>query len=1042
MTGAAPEKEVIKVKKKISLFARLLSVILAFLMTGMMTLSFNITNVFAQQYESDARVKAGELKLGDIVEVGSTIYMKAGWSKYNEFDVYFDDVKVSNGETFIKCDRRAMLISKNPESQTSRKLILHFQSLGDEGNVNSEATLRTCIRMALPIELSEDIELHSPLLIDGGFNYVINTNGHSLSLDQSVHDSVIIIKDGSKLTMSNTSANGISTVSGGDAVYGGGIFVRSERSKLTMLNITVSGNNARRNGGGIFVASGSVELTDCTIENNTATENGGGIRLNFGCSLTLTNCSIENNEAKDGGGIHSEGTIIAKESKLTGNTATGNGSGIWSWGDATLTKTEISRNTHAVNGGGIFNRKNMTIIECVISGNHASQWGGGIYTETAAKTELSGGTIISDNMAATGAGIHLRKGSIIIAQSTIMNNVASQDGGGLWANSGTDASLTEVIIEHNYSSTNGGGVNSHGKLSLKDCTVNSCAANDCGGGVYIDTNESLTVTNSNIINCQSKSEGAGVYIYTGSLIFAGGKIRITNNTSDGNADNLHFKNFQQIQITGTFETGSEIGFFPHQNSVNKDITTGYSQYNKNSPAAFFRCDTVYYRINRDEKCKEAGLLNYLNLSRTSYKVKIHIKVTDDADLWDYAYFNIYARSDRGRGAEQLINTSGDFHQQIDDDDEEYTYEFDCGADQFPSAVNVKTSFGSWGTWRDFEGDVKIYINDVNVSSTHVVHNVYGDEEKNTKINIGGDKYPYPEGFEIDAPEEIDSSGVITIGAVDQYGLTWKVNGGNATMENISFPGEDTFEQADKTGLKWKLSNAHRTNHMSTYEITFLSGSNVYPKITKSINVQFVFPLYLNIMVNGKQVLNKTGYSGDSIHIADIEPPTGYYITNYDSAGVGILNKNKDHTYDFTFVNESVTLTAKLKANNYQIVFNKNGTDVTGRMTNKTTYYDTPLELSNNLLKRKGYEFVGWNTQADGMGTMFANKASVLNLTAVKGAKVTLYAIWKPLGASTTASVFSYGTGLIYTGSTILLLSILVAIFYYSKKKRQRKRMNP
>ncbi|MCQ4827322.1 InlB B-repeat-containing protein, partial [Eubacterium callanderi] len=44
--------------------------------------------------------------------------------------------------------------------------------------------------------------------------------------------------------------------------------------------------------------------------------------------------------------------------------------------------------------------------------------------------------------------------------------------------------------------------------------------------------------------------------------------------------------------------------------------------------------------------------------------------------------------------------------------------------------------------------------------------------------------------------------------------------------------------------------------------------------------------------------------------------------------------------------------------------------------------------------KTGYSFKGWNTQSDGGGTAYTDGQNVVNLTAVEGEKVTLYAQWR------------------------------------------------
>ncbi|MBR5337569.1 MAG: InlB B-repeat-containing protein [Lachnospiraceae bacterium] len=57
-------------------------------------------------------------------------------------------------------------------------------------------------------------------------------------------------------------------------------------------------------------------------------------------------------------------------------------------------------------------------------------------------------------------------------------------------------------------------------------------------------------------------------------------------------------------------------------------------------------------------------------------------------------------------------------------------------------------------------------------------------------------------------------------------------------------------------------------------------------------------------------------------------------------------------------------------------------------------YDAKEKLSDNRWVLPGYEFIGWNTQADGYGTGYADKAYIRNLSDKDGGKVMLYAQWR------------------------------------------------
>ena len=1043
------------------------------------TAAIGISTVSAKEYGSGDVIEVGSFYPGDTVSAGTKLV------QYLHFKarVYFDDELLSNCQAEYVFDRPGVLKKVNGYPTKN----YYLTSLQEKAEVDSEETLKEAAKVATTIDLASDIVMETALEITDGKTHTINTNGYSLT-NNDPNRSSIVVGDGSTLICKGTgneydsrlsegkaNKGGIIFVSGGSKVVlqgmavtnnyaemtGGGIYVEggtlemtdcivrdntskangggitvAEEGKLIMNGTTVTKNKAD-NGGGVWVTSHSTaELTKCTFEGNSVSGNGGGLLVDEGSTATLTDCTFEANSAKDGGGVvNDRGTVTINNCKLNNNTVTGGGGGIWSKGKSTLTDTEITGNTNAVNGGGVTNHDNITLTGCTISGNNASNMGGGIYIDTNGKTELTS-CAVSGNAAKDGGGIDVLKGSLVVTSSKLENNSAGTAGGGMWANSGSNVTFTKTSMTNNTCKTNGGCLNSHGDLSLNDCTITRCIAENSGGGIYMDTNGKLTLQNTQITGCTAGTTGGGINFYAGTLVLPGGKTFIFNNTVNGSANNIYFRVFNPIQVTGAFVSGSLVGFVPPDNGNQFKVTTGYSQFNKDAPYTIFHSDTIKFRVKRDGNPTEAQLERYLDETYNGYKIRVHIRVTNDVNYWDWAHLYIYGRDGRGTGDEKHINTSGDFHDNIDGEGREYDYEYDCGENTFPTRVDFTTKFGLALTWRGLDVEITVYINGVNVGNKVCVHNVYGVETLTSNIYIGGDKYPYPDFFDVDAPAAIEGSGDITIAAVDQYGAVWRAGTQNTTMENISFPGEDTFAQADNTGLKWTVSSTHKSNHLSVYEITFKSASNVYPKITKSFNVNFAFPLELNVIVNGETVLKTTGYRGDNVSIKDIKAPVGYIIKSYTREGVCILDRKDTNNYDFTFVTDSVTLTADLKPIVYTIEFSPNGPVNKGTMSTKSPKYDVEITLPKNKFKRDGYTFVGWNTQSDGLGTMYKDKAAVKNLTANPDMVVTLFAIWKPVNA-TTGSIFSDGSVLIYIGIGVLLASIIGAVIYSARKKKHQ-----
>ena len=127
--------------------------------------------------------------------------------------------------------------------------------------------------------------------------------------------------------------------------------------------------------------------------------------------------------------------------------------------------------------------------------------------------------------------------------------------------------------------------------------------------------------------------------------------------------------------------------------------------------------------------------------------------------------------------------------------------------------------------------------------------------------------------------------------------------------------------------------------------------------------------------------------------------TGYRFAGWteNADGSGALHPDKDQVRNLA-ESGTVTLYAKWEANSYFAIFFSNapeGATVTtsGSVMQQLTY-DAKAALQPTPFSCSGYEFAGWNTEADGSGTSYADGAEVLNLTAAHSGMVSLYAQWK------------------------------------------------
>lgn len=145
-------------------------------------------------------------------------------------------------------------------------------------------------------------------------------------------------------------------------------------------------------------------------------------------------------------------------------------------------------------------------------------------------------------------------------------------------------------------------------------------------------------------------------------------------------------------------------------------------------------------------------------------------------------------------------------------------------------------------------------------------------------------------------------------------------------------------------------------------------------------------------VNAKTNMDNPEYYYTSSESIMLEKPTGrgytfngwYYDSELTRKATMIKANSKG---DKTFY-------AKWTMNKYTIIFDGNGS-TSGTMNDMTCRYSAKYTLRNNKFKKKGYDFAGWNTKANGSGKALTNQEVIQKLNSTSGGIVTLYAQWKP-----------------------------------------------
>ena len=120
---------------------------------------------------------------------------------------------------------------------------------------------------------------------------------------------------------------------------------------------------------------------------------------------------------------------------------------------------------------------------------------------------------------------------------------------------------------------------------------------------------------------------------------------------------------------------------------------------------------------------------------------------------------------------------------------------------------------------------------------------------------------------------------------------------------------------------------------------------------------------------------------------------GYSFTNWNTAADGSGTTYTDQQN--ISPSSDMTLYAQWTLNgstHYAVRFNANGGS--GKMYDQAIAADATADLTANAFTRTGYTFSGWNTQANGSGTDYADGATVSGL-ALAGQTANLYAQWTP-----------------------------------------------
>ena len=235
---------------------------------------------------------------------------------------------------------------------------------------------------------------------------------------------------------------------------------------------------------------------------------------------------------------------------------------------------------------------------------------------------------------------------------------------------------------------------------------------------------------------------------------------------------------------------------------------------------------------------------------------------------------------------------------------------------------------------------------------------------------------------------------------NNYSVAFNKNGASATgsidMIEMTYDQEytlpnNTFERPGYVFLGWNTTATGKGD-------TYTPGQKV-KNLTNRANTSVV--LYCMWSANTNKIAYElNGGTNDERNVDTYT--TGNLIYLYSPTRTGYsfdgwyteTEFNNEITSISTSTYGDLTLYAKWSPINYSISFYKNASSATGTMDKVPAKYDEEIIAPECKFTYFGHRFTGWNTSANGSGTVYNPGDPIKNLTTSSGRNVTLYAQWK------------------------------------------------
>ena len=399
-------------------------------------------------------------------------------------------------------------------------------------------------------------------------NNAVNGNGGAIYLSGGA-----IEISGTASIANNNAING-----NGGAIYAGNVRIEIDQGG------TITSNTAKE-GGAIYAESGTIIISETknvsvkpNISGNTASSGNGGALYVASGSLDISGGDIINNDAGAGSGgaiyTNSASVAVSGTAKVNANTASAGGAVYSTSGFVTVSETvdsetgtaqfpDIKNNIAKTNGGAIFaGSGNVTISGGNLSNNRVSEGNGGaIYADRGNITISGENTTVSGNTAKTSGGaIYAENGMVTVSIDSLSNNTATEgSGGAIYAGNGI-VNLTDATITGNTAGNNGGAIYASNSAITATNTIfgGQNAGNTAGGsgGAIYASSGNVTISGGSIsYNKATRDNGGAIYVGSGASVISNVES-ITNNEAGRNGGAI-YTNSGASSLTSITVTGNK-----------------------------------------------------------------------------------------------------------------------------------------------------------------------------------------------------------------------------------------------------------------------------------------------------------------------------------------------------------------------------------------------------------------------------------------------------------------------------------------------------